>query len=49
MARRAAGWAVGMLLHGLAILAALPGAGLLLLATWAEDAADRLRAWGRCE
>jgi hypothetical protein len=49
MARRVTGWAAGMLLHGLAILAALPGAGLLLLATRAERGADRLRAWGRRE
>lgn len=46
MARRAAGWTAGMLLHGLAVLAALPGAGLLIVAAWAEDAAGRLRAWG---
>lgn len=49
MARRAAGWTAGMLLHGLAVVFALPGAGLLLAATWAEDAAERLRAWGRRE
>jgi hypothetical protein len=38
MVRRVAAW----LLHGLALAAGLPGAGLLLVATWAEDTSARL-------
>lgn len=38
MARRIAAW----LLHALALAVGLPGAGLLAVATWAEDTAARL-------
>jgi hypothetical protein len=38
MARRVAAW----LLHGVALAAGVPGAGLLIIAAWADDAAARL-------